>query len=195
MPDSHSTPRLPRPVVAAIAALAAVLVVGVIVVAAIAPGSDNTTAGAAGGSHQPYAMPAVPAPKAGSKPCDTFTAHLPKSLANGRHPLQRRALAKPAPPATAAWGGGQEPVTLRCGVQQPGELTPTSRLLDVSGVQWLEVPAAGSGSRRVTAYAVDRPVYVALTMPTDVGTGPLQDVSAAIRQTLKPVPVRASNGG
>ena len=36
----------------------------------------------------------------------------------------------------------------------------------------------------VTYVAVDRPVYVVLTEPTDVGSGPLQAVADVVRQTL-----------
>jgi hypothetical protein len=39
---------------------------------------------------------------------------------------------------------------------------------------------------------VDRAVYVALTMPGDVGTGPVQEISEAVGGTLasRPVQVR-----
>lgn len=175
----------------AIALLAALLVAGAVVVGVLGrTGGDDPSSGDAG----PYAMPAVPAPKAGSQQCASLIGTLPKQLANGKHPLDRRKLATPAPEASAAWGNGDHPVTLRCGVQQPRELTPTSRLLDVSGVQWLEVPAGGSDAKAVTAYAVDRPVYVALTMPTDAGTGPLQNISTTISKTLDAKPVTPSGG-
>ena len=41
----------------------------------------------------------------------------------------------------------------------------------------------------VTSIAVDRPVYVALTAPVGVGSGPLQAVSDAVRTTLPAQPV------
>jgi hypothetical protein len=41
----------------------------------------------------------------------------------------------PKSPLTSAWG--QPPIVLRCGVQTPTALTPTSQLLTVDGVDWL----------------------------------------------------------
>jgi hypothetical protein len=101
--------------------------------------------------------------------------------------LPRRELAAPAPDGALAWGDAQhEPVVLRCGLDRPGDLTPTSELRVISDVHWLEVSDGGSA----TWYVVDRPVYVALTVPSDAGTGPLQDVSTTIRDTLAQGPVR-----
>jgi len=76
-------------------------------------------------------------------------------------------------------------VVLRCGLDRPGDLAPTSELRTVSEVEWLVLSAAGSA----TWYVVDRPVYVALTLPADAGTGPLQDISATVRDTLAKGPV------
>ncbi|MDQ3406303.1 MAG: DUF3515 domain-containing protein, partial [Actinomycetota bacterium] len=76
-----------------------------------------------------------------------------------------------------AWGDQvEQPVVLRCGLGKPPELTPTSALRVVSGVQWL--PIMGTGS--ATWFVVDRAVYVALTLPDGMGTGPLQTVSEAV---------------
>ena len=72
------------------------------------------------------------------------------------------------------------PVVLRCGLPRPAELTPTSELLEVNGVRWLTL----TDGALVTSIAVDRPVYVALTAPAGVGSGPLQAVSDAVRTTL-----------
>jgi hypothetical protein len=76
---------------------------------------------------------------------------------------------------------------LRCGLARPGELTPTSALREISGVRWLPV----EGAVATTWYVVDRPVYVALTVPAGSGTGPLQDVSTTVDRTLPTRPVRA----
>ncbi|MGH3978634.1 MAG: DUF3515 domain-containing protein, partial [Pseudonocardiaceae bacterium] len=78
----------------------------------------------------------------------------------------------------AAWG--QPPTVLRCGLGRPAELTASSRLLAVSGVQFLEIP--GPGATRWVV--VDRPVYVAVTLPDGVGSAPLQQVATAVRGTL-----------
>jgi hypothetical protein len=128
----------------------------------------------------------VAAPQAGSAWCAALARALPATLANGNTPLHRRPLAAPAPLAAAAWGAGDSPVVLRCGLERPQELTSTSELLDVSGVRWFEV----TGNGAATWYAVDRAAVVALTLPQSGGnTGPIQDVSAAISATMPAVPV------
>lgn len=171
--------------------LAGLLLIGV-AVAGIVAGSGGSAPGSAVPSSQPSANPTAPlllvpveAPEAGSAGCTALSRALPDTLANGSAPLPARALAKPVPPGTAAWGSGDRPAVLRCGIERPPELKPTSELLAVDGVQWLRVSAAGL----TTWYAVDRPVVVALTLPGNVGTGPIQDVSTAIAATLHQVPV------
>jgi hypothetical protein len=128
----------------------------------------------------PLAVPAIPAPAAGSAECGSLLDRLPGSLESSGRTLERRTLADPAPPGTAAWGSDESPVTLRCGLDRPAELTRTATLLDVSGVRWLRLPGNGTS----TWVAADRAVYVAITFTDDHGTGPLQDVSAAITEAL-----------
>lgn len=186
--------------------LAAALLAGVAVAGLLQRGADAGSAGSgpAGPAPGPASAPAsagpvplvpVDAPDAGSPDCARLVAALPGTLASGGATLPRRRIADPAPPATAAWGGsaagdaaGDDPVVLRCGLARPVELTPTSTLLVVSAVQWLQLAGAGASSW----VAVDRPVYVVVTLPADAGTGPLQDISAAVRATLTAVPVRAT---
>jgi len=75
-------------------------------------------------------------------------------------------------------------VVLRCGLTRPAELTPTSTLLEVNGVRWLRLDDGVPDPVIVSYVAVDRPVYVVLTAPTDAGSGPLQAVADVVRQTL-----------
>ncbi|OKI30511.1 hypothetical protein A6A25_28135 [Saccharothrix sp. CB00851] len=134
----------------------------------------------------PVALVPLPAPEAESDECKALLGALPAELVSNGVPFPRRELASPAPAGASAWGDARhEPVVLRCGLDRPRDLTPTSRLRVISDVQWLEVAEGGAA----TWYVVDRPVYVALTVPSDAGTGPLQDVSAAIRDTLAKGPV------
>jgi len=191
---------LPRPVLAVVIALPLLLAVCAAVLAIVAgDNASDTTGGNAGDTARdtaapppateasaPLALPAVPAPAAGSPDCARLLAALPEWLPSGTARLDRRPLATPAPLGAAAWGVVQT-VILRCGLDRPAELTATATLLDVSGVQWLQLPGQDATS---TWVAVDRPVYVALTQPDDSGTGPLQDVSAAIKSTLSEQPVR-----
>jgi hypothetical protein len=125
-------------------------------------------------------LPQVAAPQAQSRSCAGLLGVLPAELASAGTTLARRSLAEPAPPGAAAWGEDAGQVTLRCGLDQPKELTRTSPLLEVSGVRWLQLPGEGLS----TWVAVDRDVYVGLTFADDAGTGPLQDISAAITATL-----------
>jgi hypothetical protein len=78
----------------------------------------------------------------------------------------------------AAWG--EPPVVLRCGLDRPADLTATSRLLAVSGVQFLELPSPGTN----TCVVVDRPVYIVVDLPPVTGSGPLQQVATVIANTL-----------
>ncbi|TNC20310.1 DUF3515 domain-containing protein [Amycolatopsis alkalitolerans] len=133
----------------------------------------------------PLALAAVPAPQAGSAECAALVPALPAQLISNGATLNRREIAEPAPPATVAWGA-PDAIVLRCGLDRPTELTPTSQLRVVSGVQWLPVEGQGSS----TWYLVDRNVYAGLTVPDSAGTGPLQMVSDTVAKTLKPVPLR-----
>lgn len=174
--DAAAPPRLLIAVAAGLA-IALAVVVAIIGLTSGDPGDDAGTAGP-----QPaLPLPAVDAPDAGSPACAKLTAKLPDAVASGGADLQRRKLAEPAPEAAAAWGE-KDPVVLRCGVRKPQELTKTSKLLQADGVSWFQ--AAGPGS--TTWYAVDRPVYVALTVPADSGTGVVQDISKAVRAAMKP---------
>jgi hypothetical protein len=181
--------RLSPPLIVALC-LGVALVIGVGVAgvvlgpASAVPTATPTTQPTAGATG-PLLLVPVDAPGAGSAQCTALLRALPATLANGHTPLRRRQLAAPAPRATAAWGGGDEPVVLRCGIERPPELTPTSELLGVDGVQWLRVSADGA----TTWYAVDRAEVVALTLPGNVGTGPIQDVSEAIARSMPAKPV------
>ncbi len=165
--------------------LAVVLVLGVIVASlvlggdpdeqAVAPTTTPTTT--APPRTGPYALVAVDAPAANAPGCTSLTAALPKELPNKGGVLTRLTLAEPAPAAAAAWAGDRgEPVVLRCGLTEPAELTPTARLKEVSTVNWLPIEGAGA----ITWYTVDRPVYIALTIPSDTGTGAIQELSETI---------------
>lgn len=191
MSDSRSSPVAIR----LAAALVVLLAVGVAVVG-MTLGSGDPAGPAAGPTAGPtspaprtgpVALVAVDAPDAGSAECASLLAALPAELPDGDDPLPELPLAEPAPAGATAWGGDTgEPVVLRCGLARPAELTGTSPLRAVSEVQWLPVP----GDAATTWYLVDRAVYVALTIPTDTGTGPLQEISATVARTLAPAPVR-----
>ena len=140
----------------------------------------------------PLALVSVDAPDAAKPACADLIKALPQQITDAGAKVPRRELAKPAPPATVAWGDAQhEPIVLRCGMGKPPELTQTAQLGAVNGVQWLDV-VGDAGT--VTHYVVDRSVYVALTEAKDAGTGPVQEVSAAVTATLPPQPVAPNPG-
>jgi Protein of unknown function (DUF3515) len=167
------------------AGLAAVLVVGVIIVSQVL-GDDVATDEAAPTTQPPrptgpLALVAVDAPDAGNPACVNLVNALPAELPSKGAELKRLAIADPAPPAAAAWAGDRgEPVVMRCGLGKPAELQPTAGLREISAVNWL--PVAGDGA--TTWYTVDRPVYIALTIPKDAGTGVVQEMSETIAKAV-----------
>lgn len=176
----------PPAVIAAAVALPVALAVGVIAAAVIV----KDDGGAADG---PVVVGAVPAPEASSPECTTLLAALPQRLGED----DRAQLAEPAPVGAAAWRGPEsaDPIVLRCGIDRPAEFDTAAALVDVDGVQWLQISGAEVGLSSTTWVAVDRAVYVGLTLPNGSGPTPVQQVSAAVRATLPataldPAPVR-----
>jgi hypothetical protein len=174
-----------RRTVAIAVGLAVLLIVGVIVLSKVFDSTDDAPPAAspttsAAPRTGPVALVPVDAPDAGSPGCASLLGALPATLTSGGSILGRLPLAAPAPPATAAWGDAGDPVVLRCGLARPPELTATSELRLVSGVNWLPVPGDG----RSTWYLVDKRVFVALTVPGSAGTGPLQEISETVSKAL-----------
>ncbi|OBF91396.1 hypothetical protein A5791_15210 [Mycobacterium sp. 852002-51163_SCH5372311] len=137
---------------------------------------------------QPVALPGVPAPRAAAPACKALTAALPQRLGS----YQRAPLAQPAPDGAAAWRAGPdgEPVVLRCGLDRPADFVVGSPIQVVDRVQWFRVNAQSEGDTgRSTWYAVDRPVYVALTLPPGSGPAPIQELSDVIDRTVGAVPI------
>jgi Protein of unknown function (DUF3515) len=136
----------------------------------------------------PVAISGVPAPQASDPSCQALIGALPQQLGDYR----RAAVTQPAPPGAAAWrnGPGGEPVILRCGLDRPGDFVVGTPIQQVDDVQWFRV--SDQASDLITWFAVDRAVYVALTLPQDSGPTPIQDISEVIAKTL---PARPLNPG
>ena len=194
-PDSRNVERRRRPPVPVLVAVglplllavavAAVAVVGRVQGVEVAGlGSGGPSATVAEPETGPLALVPVEAPDAGGADCTALLAALPPELPAGGGALPARPLADPASPGTRAWAAAPRPVVLRCGLTRPVELTPTSALLEVNGVRWLRLDDGVPDPVIVSYVAVDRPVYVVLTAPTGAGSGPLQAVADAVRQTL-----------
>lgn len=159
---------------------------------------------------EPVAISTVPAPRAESPECGALMDALPDQLGD----YQRAPVVEPAPAGTAAWqsDAGGEALILRCGLDRPAEFVVGAPLQMVDAVQWFRVGEAGAGEAgvgeagageagageagageagtgRSTWFAVDRPVYVALTLPAGSGPTPIQRLSAAIAETLPAQPI------
>jgi hypothetical protein len=134
---------------------------------------------------QPLALPAVPAPQASDGACRALQQALPQKLGD----YQRAPLAQPAPEGATAWRASpdSEPVVLRCGLDRPGDFVVGSPIQVVDRVQWFEVDRSW--------YAVDRPVYIALTLPTGSGPTPIQELSEVIDRTIAAVPINPRPAG
>lgn len=177
------------PVVVAVA-LPALFAVAVAVLAIVA-----RTGGIPGGAEAapvaqtgPLAVAPVDAPAAADPACVDLLGALPTTLTG---PLPSREIAPPAP-GVRAWAAAPRPVVLRCGLPRPAELAPTSRLLQVDGVAWLTLDDGVPDPVVVTHVVVDRAVFIAVTVPVDAGSAPLQDIADVVREKLpvRPVPVR-----
>jgi hypothetical protein len=135
-------------------------------------------------TEKPVAIVAVPAPQADSAACRGLVDALPERLGD----YQRAAAADPAPPAAAAWRAAPDgdAVILRCGLDRPAEFVLGSPLQVVDEVSWFRVGEAGAGADegRSTWFAVDRPVYIAVTLPAGSGPTPIQDISRVISKSL-----------
>lgn len=136
----------------------------------------------------PLTVVPVDAPQAGDARCATLLQGLDGDLPAGTATLPPRPIAPPEA-GVLAWAAYPEPIVLRCGLPRPVELTPTSALLEIDGVQFLTLDDGQPTPRMVTYIAVDRPVYVALTVPTGVGSGPVQAVADVVRTQLAATPV------
>ena len=145
---------------------------------------------------QPVAIPAVPAPQAADAACRALADALPQRLGN----YQRAPVAHPAPQGAAAWRAGPDgqPVVLRCGLDRPADFVVGSPIQVVDRVQWFEVAAqqqSAGDAGRSTWYTVDRPVYVALTLPSGSGPTPIQQLSEVIDHTIAAVPIDPARPG
>ncbi len=163
----------PRALIVAALAVAVLSVVGVLAFAA----SRRTPPA-------PVVIAGVPAPQSESPECRTLVATLPDRLGDYR----RADTAQPTPAGAAAWRNGEESVVMRCGLDRPAEFVVGAPIQMVDQVQWFRLQ--DSGSRRSTWLCVDRPVYIALTLPDGSGPSPIQTLSGVIERTMPAIPIR-----
>ena len=87
---------------------------------------------------------------------------------------------------------------LRCGLDRPAEFVVGTPLQMVDDVQWFRLTDGNSGdpdAQRSTWVSVDRPVYVALTLPAGSGPSPIQTLSKVIARTMPAMPIRPAPAG
>ncbi|MFJ9369277.1 DUF3515 domain-containing protein [Nocardia sp. NPDC101769] len=184
--DGYQVRRSPALIATAVA-LPVALVVGLLVMGVLANRHH---------SRDPLVLGAVPAPTASGPECAALMPALPDKIGD----YTTSELVQPAPPATHAWQlpDGGDPIVVRCGLDRPLEFVKSSSMNQIqtsraasgdTGVNWFEVRDQTSGVTSGTYWAVDRGVYIALTMPDNAGPGPLQDISAAIQQTIPQKPI------
>lgn len=172
--DSKARDGPPRALLIAAIVIAVAAVITVLAVAALRQSPPE---------QQVVAIVSVPAPKADSTECTALTAALPEQVGD----FDRAPVAEPAPPGAAAWQADPdgEPIILRCGLDRPAEFVAGAPLQVVDAVSWFQIADQG----RSTWYAVDRPVYVALTLPQGAGPTPIQVISGAIAKALPANPI------
>ncbi|GAC1329934.1 MAG: hypothetical protein NVSMB13_17780 [Mycobacteriales bacterium] len=127
----------------------------------------------------PVAVPTAGGPAADAA-CARLTAALPTLLVKG---VERRSVQPPST-RTAAWG--TRPVVLRCGVDRPEGYRAGVEPVEVNGVAWYQ-HLAGSV---VEWTAVDRPLYLELTVPAtyaDQGSF-LVELAAPVSRVFAQVP-------
>ncbi|TRW81411.1 DUF3515 domain-containing protein [Mycolicibacterium sp. 018/SC-01/001] len=171
----------PRSALVAAVVLAVGAVVATLVVAAVTQRKHGPA---------PVAVSAVPAPGADGPDCARLVGSLPDQLGD----YWRAPLVEPAPAGAAAWqrDDAGEAVVLRCGVERPADFVVGAPLTVVDAVSWFRVQDTAQPDQdadRATWFAVDRPVYVALTLPPGSGPDAIQTVSTAVAAALPARPV------
>jgi hypothetical protein len=150
----------------------------VIVALALAPGSGSDSNSTQAEASSTVSV-AAPTPSAATiDPCAQVESALPVQL-DGNNP---RAV-EPSPDtgaAVVAWGN--PPIIFHCGVDRPKELVAnsTADIILAGGVNWLPV-----GTSNATVFtAVDRSVYIQLTVPKSYAQPPIATVGTAIASVL-----------
>lgn len=153
--------------------LIAAIAIPVLTVIAVLVGAVLARSAAQPAANEPLPVVLVDQPGAAGAACTALMAALPDTLGAGtRRPVEGGG------PGVAAWG--HPAITLRCGLPTPAELTCSSSLIEMDGVDWLQLSLPGT-----TTYLVaDRAVRIALTMPDGAGTAPIQEASKVIGATL-----------
>jgi hypothetical protein len=152
--------------------------VTVIVAFALGRGTDSKHSVKSSAPPPAITASAPPSDAAAEGPCAQVLSVLPVQLG----PLTPRAVhTTPDSPNVVAWG--DPPIVLRCGVARPAGFVPTSDVYNVGNVYWLAVK-----QKSATVWtAIDRAVYLEVTVPAQQPYMPLPIIGAKLASKLKPV--------
>jgi hypothetical protein len=114
-----------------------------------------------------------PAPEVDA-PCESLLGEMPLELAGE----QSRPVSSDSP-YVYAWG--DPALVLVCGVGRPAGFDVTAGLLQIGAVQWF---VDDSDPDVYVWTAVDRPVYVQLTVPSSMDSAAATQLSAIVAETL-----------
>jgi hypothetical protein len=164
------------------ALIATALTIPVVILLAFAftagrTGDEKTARSTSTGVLSPIAVAApLQLPDASAALCTAMVAALPVSLG----PLAPRTVKPPVGPFVSAWGDPS--VVMRCGVARPKDLFAGSsaQVYVVNGVGWLQTKTATND----VFVAIDRTVYVEVTIPIKLSFQPLPIFATAIGKAM-----------
>jgi hypothetical protein len=120
----------------------------------------------------PVTVPAAP-PEAVA-PCEAVMRELPLELAGEQsRPVDSD--------SSFVYAWGDPAVVLVCGVDRPAGWVVTASAIQINGVQWY----VDTSDPDTTVWTtVDRPVYVEVSLPASVDSGPVTALTAELAQAL-----------
>jgi hypothetical protein len=122
----------------------------------------------------PLPVDAPPVTPEAEAACPALIAALPLELTGEpSRPVQSES------PFAYAWG--DPPIVLVCGVERPAGLEPTSPLIQINGVSWL---VDTTDPDEIVWTAVDRPVFVQVTVSPDTDSAPVTALGPVINDAL-----------
>lgn len=119
-------------------------------------------------------VPVPPVTPEAAAACPALMGALPMELTG--EPSRR---VRSDSPHAYAWG--EPPIVLVCGAQRPAGLVAGAGLIQIDGVLWF---VDTSGPDTVVWTAVDRPVYVQVTVSADTDSAPVTALGPVIKDTL-----------
>jgi hypothetical protein len=154
-------------------------VVAFVIAAASGHGPGKPAAGSSSsGPLAPVTVTPPPSNAASEQPCAKVVGSLPLRLAGQN---VRATATNPASPFVVAWGNPA--IVLRCGVNRPAAMVPTTPFVVVDTVNFLVVR-----SKTQTVWtAVDRAAFIEVTVPNSYSQPPMGPIADVIAKELPAV--------